>query len=513
MAPRNNYLERILKARVYDVAIQTPLELARGLSKRLGNRLYLKREDLQSVFSFKLRGAYNKMANLPAQTLKRGVITASAGNHAQGVALAAQKLRCRAVIVMPVTTPRIKVDAVAARGAEVVLHGDSYDEAHAHAVRLKRRRGLAFVHPYDDHDVIAGQGTIGMEILRQHTGPLDAIFVPVGGGGLIAGIAAYVKALRPSVRVIGVEPVDADAMARSLRAHRRVTLEQVGLFADGVAVKRVGRETFRLCERFVDRVVRVDTDAMCAAIKDVFEDTRVILEPAGALAVAGAKAWVESTGARGRTLAAVASGANTNFDRLRFIAEEAELGEHREAILAVTIPERPGSFKKFCTTLGAKDITEFNYRIADARDAHIFVGVEVANRSETARLVRNLERHGLNALDLSDNEMAKLHLRHMVGGRAPWSGDRRATRAANELLYRFEFPERPGALMKFLTAMRSDWNISLFHYRNQGADYGRVLVGVQVPPREMGGFRRFLAKLGYAFVDESRNPAYRMFLG
>jgi threonine dehydratase len=302
-------------------------------------------------------------------------------------------------------------------------------------------------------------------------------------------------------------------MARSLRAHRRVTLEQVGLFADGVAVKRVGRETFRLCERLVDRVVRVDTDAMCAAIKDVFEDTRVILEPAGALAVAGAKAWVESTGARGRTLAAVASGANTNFDRLRFIAEEAELGEHREAILAVTIPERPGSFKKFCTTLGAKDITEFNYRIADARDAHIFVGVEVANRSETARLVRNLERHGLHALDLSDNEMAKLHLRHMVGGRAPWSGDRRATRAANELLYRFEFPERPGALMKFLTAMRSDWNISLFHYRNQGADYGRVLVGMQVPPREMGGFRRFLAKLGYAFVDESRNPAYRMFLG
>jgi len=512
-ARRNSYLERILKARVYDVAIQTPLELARGLSKRLGNRLYLKREDLQSVFSFKLRGAYNKMANLPAQTLKRGVITASAGNHAQGVALAAQKLRCRAVIVMPVTTPRIKVDAVAARGAEVVLHGDSYDEAHAHAVRLKRRRGLAFVHPYDDPDVIAGQGTIGMEILRQRTGALDAIFVPVGGGGLIAGIAAYVKALRPSVRVIGVEPIDADAMARSLRAHRRVTLDQVGLFADGVAVKRVGRETFRLCERLVDRVVRVDTDEMCAAIKDVFEDTRVILEPAGALAVAGAKAWVEKTGARGRTLAAVASGANTNFDRLRFIAEEAELGEHREAILAVTIPERPGSFKKFCTTLGAKDITEFNYRIADARDAHIFVGVEVANRSETARLVRNLERHGLNALDLSDNEMAKLHLRHMVGGRAPWSGDRRATRAANELLYRFEFPERPGALMKFLTAMRSDWNISLFHYRNQGADYGRVLVGVQVPPREMGGFRRFLARLGYAFVDESRNPAYRMFLG
>ncbi len=511
-ARRSSYLERILKARVYDVAIQTPLELARGLSKRLGNRLYLKREDLQSVFSFKLRGAYNKMANLPAQTLKRGVITASAGNHAQGVALAAQKLRCRAVIVMPVTTPRIKVDAVAARGAEVVLHGDSYDEAHAHAVRLKRRRGLAFVHPYDDPDVIAGQGTIGMEILRQHTGPLDAIFVPVGGGGLIAGIAAYVKALRPGVRVIGVEPVDADAMARSLRARRRVTLEQVGLFADGVAVKRVGRETFRLCARLLDGVVRVDTDAMCAAIKDVFEDTRVILEPAGALAIAGAKAWVEKTGARGKTLAAVASGANTNFDRLRFIAEEAELGEHREAILAVTIPERPGSFKKFCTTLGAKNITEFNYRIADSRDAHIFVGVAVANRAETARIVRNLERHALNALDLSDNEMAKLHLRHMVGGRAPWSSDGRARRAAHELLYRFEFPERPGALIRFLNAMRSDWNISLFHYRNQGADYGRVLVGMQVPRTEMGEFRRFLTKLGYPYSDESRNPAYRMFL-
>ncbi|MGW8270355.1 MAG: threonine ammonia-lyase, biosynthetic [Burkholderiales bacterium] len=512
MASRNDYLERILKARVYDVAHETPLERAPGLSKRLRNHLYLKREDLQPVFSFKLRGAYNKMAKLPAAQLKRGVIAASAGNHAQGVALAAQTLGCRAVIVMPVTTPRIKVDAVAARGADVVLHGDSYDEAYAYAARLKRRRRLSFVHPYDDPEVIAGQGTIGMEILRQHTGALDAIFVPVGGGGLISGIAAYVKSLRPSVRMIGVEPVDADAMARSLKAGRRVTLDQVGLFADGVAVKRVGRETFRLCARLLDGVVRVDTDEMCAAIKDVFEDTRVVLEPAGALAIAGAKAWVEKSGARGKTLAAIASGANTNFDRLRFIAEEAEVGEHREAILAVTIPERPGSFKKFCTTLGAKDITEFNYRIADSREAHIFVGVEVANRAETARIVRNLERHGLHALNLSDNEMAKLHLRHMVGGRAPWSGNRRATRDANELLYRFEFPERPGALMKFLENLRSDWNISLFHYRNHGADYGRVLVGVQVPPREMSEFRRFLDKLGYPWVDESRNPAYRMFL-
>ncbi|HXZ52020.1 MAG TPA: threonine ammonia-lyase, biosynthetic [Burkholderiales bacterium] len=510
---RNDYLERILKARVYDVAIESPLERAPGLSKRLGNTLLLKREDLQPVFSFKLRGAYNKMANLPPARLKKGVIAASAGNHAQGVALAAQKLGCRAVIVMPVTTPRIKVDAVAARGAEVVLHGDTYAEAYAHAMRLKRRRGLAFVHPYDDPDVIAGQGTIGMEILHQHPGPLDAIFVAVGGGGLISGVAAYVKRVRPGVRIVGVEPVDADAMARSLEAGRRVVLDQVGLFADGVAVKQVGKETFALARRLVDEMVLVDTDEICAAIKDVFEDTRVVLEPAGALAIAGAKAWVEKHAARDKTLVAVACGANTNFDRLRFIAEQAELGEHREAILAVTIPERPGSFKKFCATLGAKNITEFNYRIAESNEAHIFVGIETANRDETARIVRRLERHGLRTLDLSDNEMAKTHLRHMVGGRAPWSGDRRATRAANELLYRFEFPERPGALMRFLSNMRSDWNISLFHYRNQGADYGRVLVGIQVPPAEMREFQRFLDKLGYPCADESRNPAYRLFLG
>jgi threonine dehydratase len=510
---RNDYLERILKARVYDVAIESPLERAPGLSKRLGNTLLLKREDLQPVFSFKLRGAYNKMANLSPAKLKKGVIAASAGNHAQGVALAAQKLGCRAVIVMPVTTPRIKVDAVAARGAEVVLHGDTYADAYAHAMRLKRRRGLAFVHPYDDPDVIAGQGTIGMEILHQHPGPLDAIFVAVGGGGLISGIAAYVKRLRPGVRIVGVEPVDADAMARSLEAGRRVQLDQVGLFADGVAVKQVGKETFALARRLVDEMVLVDTDEICAAIKDVFEDTRVVLEPAGALAIAGAKAWIEKHGARDKTLVAVACGANTNFDRLRFIAEQAELGEHREAILAVTIPERPGSFKKFCATLGAKNITEFNYRIAESREAHIFVGIETANREETARIVRRLERHGLKTLDLTDNEMAKTHLRHMVGGRAPWSGDARATRAANELLYRFEFPERPGALMRFLDNMRSDWNISLFHYRNQGADYGRVLVGIQVPPAEMREFRRFLDELGYPCADESRNPAYRLFLG
>ena len=501
---RSDYLERILKARVYDVAIESPLEAARALSKRLKNQLLIKREDLQAVFSFKLRGAYNKMAALPRARLARGVIAASAGNHAQGVALAAQRLGCRALIVMPVTTPRIKVDAVRSRGAEVRLHGDTYAEAYQEAMRLKRKRRLAFVHPYDDPEVIAGQGTIGMEILRQHPGELDAIFVPVGGGGLISGIAAYVKRVRPAVRIIGVEPVDAAAMTRSLEAGRRIKLDQVGLFADGVAVKQVGRETFRLCRALVDDMVLVDTDEICAAIKDVFEDTRVVLEPAGALAVAGAKAWVERHGARGKTLVAVASGANTNFDRLRFIAEEAELGEHREAVLAVTIPERPGSFKKFCATLGGSNITEFNYRIADSREAHIFVGIEVDGRAQTARIVRNLRRHRLTTLDLSDNEMAKLHVRHMVGGRAPF--------AKNELLYRFEFPERRGALVKFLDNLRSDWNISLFHYRNHGADHGRVLVGIQVPKKEMGQFTGFLRKLGYPHADETRNPAYRLFL-
>src|SRR5687767_11092655 len=470
----------------------------------MGNKLLIKREDLQPIFSFKLRGAYNKMASLPRARLAKGVIAASAGNHAQGVALAAQRLGCRAVIVMPVTTPRIKVNAVAARGAEVVLHGDSYAEAYKRALQLKRRRGLTFVHPYDDPDVIAGQGTIGMEVLRQHPGPIDAIFVPVGGGGLISGIAAYLKRVRPSIRVVGVEPVDADAMTRSLKAGRRIKLDQVGLFADGVAVKEVGRETFRLCRSLVDEMVLADTDEMCAAIKDVFEDTRVVLEPAGALAIAGAKAWVERHSSKNKTLIAVASGANTNFDRLRFIAEEAELGEHREALLAVTIPERPGSFRKFCSLLGARNVTEFNYRIADSKEAHIFVGVEVQKRDETARIVRSLRKHGLTTLDLSDNEMAKLHTRHMVGGRAPF--------ARNELLYRFEFPERPGALLRFLDSMRSDWNISLFHYRNQGADYGRVLVGMQVPREEMNVFRTFLRKLGYPFSEETRNPAYKLFL-
>ena len=510
---KNDYLERILKARVYDVAIESPLELAPGLSRRLGNRLLLKREDLQPVFSFKLRGAYNKMANLPAAKLAKGVIAASAGNHAQGVALAAQKLDCRAVIVMPVTTPKIKVDAVTQRGATVILRGDSYSDAYRYAMQLKRRRKLTFVHPYDDPDVIAGQGTIGMEILRQTTRPIHAVFVAVGGGGLIAGIAAYIKRLRPSVRVIGVQPVDSDAMTRSLKAGRRVVLDHVGLFADGVAVKQVGKETFRLAKKLVDEMVLVDTDEMCAAIKDVFEDTRVVLEPAGALAIAGAKAWVERHGVRGKTLVAVACGANTNFDRLRFVAERAESGEHREAVLAVTLPERRGSFRRFCRALGGRNITEFNYRMSDPREAHIFVGVTVHDRDETARIARSLRRGGFRTLDLSDDEVAKGHMRHMIGGHLPRAAGRPARERASELLYRFEFPERRGALMKFLSTMNPSWNISLFNYRNLGADYGSILVGMQVPKGEMGEFRRFLARLGYPFADETRNPAYRLFLG
>ncbi len=503
---KQDYLERILKARVYDVAIETPLELAPNLSSRFGNAVLLKREDMQSVFSFKVRGAYNKMAHLPQTALKRGVIAASAGNHAQGVALAAQKLGCTATIVMPVTTPQIKVDAVRKRGAKVILHGDSYDEAHAYARKLERAQRLTFVHPYDDPDVIAGQGTIGMEILRQHTGPIHAIFVAIGGGGLIAGIAAYVKRLRPEVKVIGVEPEDADAMHRSLKAGRRVKLDHVGLFADGVAVKQVGVETFRLARKLVDEVILVGTDATCAAIKDVFEDTRAILEPAGALAIAGAKAYVERTGIRDKTLVAVASGANMNFDRLRFVAEEAELGEAREAIIAVTIPERPGSFKMFCALLGPRNITEFNYRYADPREAQVFVGLQVRDRRETETIVRALRKAGFNTLDFTDNELAKLHVRHLVGGHAPGGVE-------DEILYRFEFPERPGALMKFLNAMSRGWNISLFHYRNHGADYGRVLVGMQVPAQDTRKFEAFLEGLGYPYHDESRNPAFRLFLG
>jgi threonine dehydratase len=505
MPMKNDYLEKILTARVYDVAVETPLEVATNLTRRTGNRILLKREDMQPVFSFKLRGAYNKMAHLTPAERKRGVICASAGNHAQGVALSAQKLGCRAVIVMPTTTPKIKVDAVASRGAEVVLWGDSYDEASAHAKILEKRDRLTYVHPFDDPDVIAGQGTIGMEILRQHPDTIHAIFCCVGGGGLISGIAAYVKRLRPEIKIIGVEATDADAMTRSLTEGKRVKLDQVGLFADGAAVKLVGEETFRLCREYVDEMVLVDTDAICAAIKDVFEDTRSILEPAGALAIAGAKEYIIRHKLKDKTLVAIASGANMNFDRLRFVAERAELGEQREAVLAVTIPETPGSFRKFCTQLGTRNITEFNYRYSDAKEAHVFVGIQVGSRNESAKLIESLRKHGLATLDLTDNEMAKLHMRHMVGGRAPQVRD--------ELLYRFEFPERPGALMRFLESMSIGWNISLFHYRNHGADYGRVLVGMQVPLEEKKAFRSFLSHLGYAHWDESNNPAYKLFLG
>jgi threonine dehydratase len=500
-----DYLTRILNARVYDVAVETPLDAAPGLSRRLGNRVLLKREDEQSVFSFKLRGAYNKMAHLADAERAKGVIAASAGNHAQGVALAAQRLGCQATIVMPVTTPHIKIAAVEARGATVVLHGDSYSDAYAHALEVQARTGATFVHPYDDPDVIAGQGTIGMEILRQRQGPLDAIFVAIGGGGLIGGVAAYVKRVRPEVRIIGVQPEDSDAMARSLEAGERVMLPHVGLFADGVAVKQVGVETFRLAREYVDEVIRVDTDAICAALKDVFEDTRAVLEPAGALSVAGLKAYVAREGVRDRTFVAIACGANMNFDRLRFVAERAEVGEQREAILAVAIPERPGSFREFCRILGKRSITEFNYRYADPKVAHLFVGIEVRNRGEATALLAELTRHGIEAFDLTDNEMAKLHVRHLVGGHAP--------AAENEIIYRFEFPERPGALMEFLESMSAGWNISLFHYRNHGDDYGRVLVGMQVPPAEAPQFRAFLDRLGYDYVDETANPAYRMFLG
>ncbi|MBT9566771.1 MAG: threonine ammonia-lyase, biosynthetic [Thiobacillus sp.] len=505
MSQPDDYLERILTSRVYDVAVESPLDIAHNLSRRFNNTILLKREDLQPVFSFKCRGAYNKMAHLTTAQLARGVVAASAGNHAQGVALAAQKLGAAATIVMPATTPRIKYEAVASRGAEVVLHGDNYDEAYAHAIQLAKTKKATFVHPYDDPLVIAGQGTVAMELLRQHPGPIHAVFIPVGGGGLIAGMAAYIKRLRPEIRIIGVEPEDADAMARSLCKKTRVTLSRVGIFADGVAVKKVGKETFRLAQLYVDEIIRVNNDAICAAIKDVFEDTRSILEPAGALSIAGMKAAIAKNKLKGKTLVAVASGANMNFDRLRYIAERGELGEKREAVLAVTIPETPGSFKTFCSLLGARNITEFNYRYSDPKIARVFVGLSVPGAGEGARVVKLLEQHGFEAIDLSDNEMAKLHGRHLVGGRAP--------DAVNEVVYRFEFPERPGALMQFLESMGHGWNISLFHYRNHGADYGRVLVGLQVPEKAKPRFQAFLEKLGYRYWDESRNPAYKLFLG
>lgn len=504
-----DYLKKILTARVYDVAIESALEPAKNLSRRLHNKVLLKREDQQAVFSFKLRGAYNKMVHLPEEQLKRGVICASAGNHAQGVAMAAHRLGVRAVIVMPVTTPQLKIEGVKALGGEVVLHGDSYSDAYTHAVELEKREGLSFVHPFDDPDVIAGQGTIAMEILRQHQGPLDAVFVAIGGGGLVSGVASYIKAVRPEVKVIGVQTNDSDAMARSVAAKKRVTLADVGLFADGTAVKLVGEETFRLARELVDEFITVDTDAACAAIKDIFVDTRSIVEPSGALAVAAIKQYVAQNKTRGETYVAILCGANMNFDRLRFVAERAEVGEEREALFAVTIPEERGSFRRFCELIGGlpggpRNVTEFNYRISDAKVAHVFVGLTTHGKGESSKIAANFTRHGFEALDLTHDELAKEHIRHMVGGHSPLAQDER--------LLRFVFPERPGALMKFLSTMRPNWNISLFHYRNQGADYGRILVGMQVPTADRKAYDSFLDTLGYPYVEETDNPVYRMFL-
>ncbi|MCY7317264.1 MAG: threonine ammonia-lyase, biosynthetic [Ramlibacter sp.] len=504
-----DYLKKILNAKVYDVAVESALQPARNLSRRLHNKVLLKREDQQAVFSFKLRGAYNKMAHLSPEQLKRGVICASAGNHAQGVALAAHRLGSRAVIVMPVTTPQMKVDAVKALGGEVVLHGDSYSDAHEKAVELEAEQQLTFVHPFDDPEVIAGQGTIAMEILRQHQGPLHAVFVAIGGGGLISGVANYIKAVRPEIRVIGVQMNDSDAMAQSVAAGKRVTLPDVGLFSDGTAVKRVGEETFRISRALVDEFMTVDTDAVCAAIKDVFVDTRSIVEPAGALAVAAIKQYVAENKTRGETYAAILCGANMNFDRLRFVAERAEVGEEREALFAVTIPEERGSFKRFCELIGnlpggPRNVTEFNYRISDSAQAHVFVGVTTHGKGESARIAANFSRHGFEALDLTHDELAKEHIRHMVGGHSQLARDER--------LLRFVFPERPGALLKFLSLMRPGWNITLFHYRNQGADYGRILVGLQVPAGDSKAFKTFLDTLGYPSVEETDNPVYRLFL-
>jgi len=502
-----SYIKSILDARVYDVARETPIQEATLMSQRLDNRVWLKREDLQSVFSFKLRGAYCKMSRMQPEALARGVVAASAGNHAQGVAVAAQKLGARAVIVMPRTTPQIKVDAVRARGVRVVLHGDSFDEAAAHARGLERRKGLTFVHPFDDRDVIAGQGTVGMEIVRQHQRPLDALFVPVGGGGLLAGVAAYVSYVWPQTRIIGVEPEDAACLKLALERGRRATLPEVGLFADGCAVAQVGKEPFRVIRDTVHDVITVSTDEMCAAIKDIFEDTRSISEPAGALALAGLKNYVEAHRVKGQDLLAVVSGANTNFDRLRYISERTETGEHREAVISVTVPERPGSFRQFCKALGRRNITEFNYRYADADRAQVFVGLTVVpGGDDLARLLGELQRRGYATEDMTDNEVAKLHIRHMVGGHAP-------AQLRDERVYRVEFPERPGALLKFLTGLGKRWNISMFHYRNHGAAYGRILVGVQVPRSERAAFEQVLDRVKFRYWEETANRAYRLYLG
>jgi len=501
------YIKKILTSPVYDVAIQSPLELAGILSCRFGRKIWLKREDLQPVFSFKLRGAYNKIMSLTPEARRRGVIAASAGNHAQGVALSAKKLKIKAIIVMPVTTPEIKVKAVQSYGAEVVLYGDAFDEASDHAYTLAKQKGYSFVHPFDDPDVIAGQGTIAMELLRQHSGPIEAIFVCVGGGGLIAGIAAYIKFVRPEIKIIGVEPEDSDCLYQALKAKKRVMLPQVGLFADGVAVRQVGEEPFRIAQQYVDDVIRVSTDEICAAIKDIFSETRSVAEPAGALGVAGVKKYLEKNGSRKPKgdLIAMISGANINFDRLRHVAERTSVGEKREMLLAITLPETPGSLLKFCSLLGKRSITEFNYRYFSEAEAHIFVGIQVQNYEEEGKTFQaKLKDHGFVVSDLTENELAKEHVRYMVGGKPPHLID--------EVLYRFEFPERPGALLKFLTSMKDTWNISLFHYRNHGAAYGRVLIGLQVPKSERKKLEKFIDEVGFKGEEESSNPAYRTFL-
>ncbi|MGZ8955940.1 MAG: threonine ammonia-lyase, biosynthetic [Methylovulum sp.] len=503
---QQKYIEKILRAKVYDVAVETPLDFAPSLSERLANNVFLKREDLQSVFSFKLRGAYNKMSMLDESSRASGVIAASAGNHAQGVALAAKRLGIKALIVMPTTTPEIKIKSVKAMGAEIVLFGDSYNEAYLRANELAEQKGMVFIHPYDDPDVIAGQGTVAMEILRQQTGDLNAIFVPVGGGGLIAGVAVYVKFVRPEIKIIGVEPDDADCLNRALKAGSRVILDQVGLFADGVAVKQVGVEPFRLAQCYVDEVITVNTDEICAAIKDIFDDTRSITEPAGALAVAGLKKYVEREQITGQTLVAIDSGANINFDRLRYVAERAQVGEHREILLAVSIPEAPGSFLNFCKLLGGRSITEFNYRYFHAAQAQVFVGISSSGlESDRATVIRQLTEQGFQVTDMTANELAKEHIRYMVGGHAPCE--------LNEIIYSVEFPERPGALLRFLTELGGRWNISLFHYRNHGAAFGKVLMGLQMLKTEQQAFQQCLDGLGFVYKEETENPAYRLFSG
>ncbi|QDT32243.1 threonine ammonia-lyase, biosynthetic [Thalassoglobus polymorphus] len=499
-----DYLQRILNAKVYDVAIETALNPANKLSDRLGNQVWLKREDTQPVHSFKLRGAYNKMARLSPAELSRGVVCSSAGNHAQGVALSARRLECEAHIVMPVTTPKLKIDAVLALGGEVILHGDSYSDAYAHAFELQQRHQYVFVHPFDDPDVIAGQGTVGMEILRQLQSPIHAVFVAIGGGGLISGVAAYIKAVRPEIKVIGVQMNDSDAMLQSILANERVELKDVGLFSDGTAVKMVGEETFRMTRELVDDFVKVDSDSVCAAIKDAFEDTRIILEPAGAMGIAGLKQYVAKHALQGENLVAITCGANINFDRLRFVAERADAGGEREALFAVTIPEERGSFKLLCESIGHRNVTEFSYRISDQHEAHVLVGLEIQHRGEVPEISQLLAAQGFAALDLVDDELSKQHLRYMIGGRSPL--------CENERLYRFEFPERPAALMRFLSSMHPDWNISLFHYRNEGADYGRILVGIQVSDEDLPAFSDFINTLGYRYADETANPVYGQFL-